>query len=80
LRRGSHKVIEQKSKNVLAYSREIGDQRLVIALNFFAREAVAQLPKGKWKKALSTRIGGDTVEGAIRLAPFEASIYEESDH
>jgi alpha-glucosidase len=80
LRRGSFKVIEQKSKDVLVYSRESGDQRLVVVLNFFAREAVAQLPKGKWKKVFSTRIGGDTEEGAIRLAPFEASLYEESDH
>lgn len=80
LRRGTFKVIAQKSKDVLVCSREMGDRKLVIALNFFAREAVAQLPKGKWKTVFSTRIGGDTVKGAICLAPFEASIYEESYH
>jgi len=80
LRRGSYTALNEKPKDVLMYSREIGDQRLVIALNFYNREAVAQLPKGKWKVAFSTRSGGDTVQGAIRLTPFEASIYEESDH
>ncbi|MBI5053917.1 MAG: alpha-glucosidase [Chloroflexi bacterium] len=80
LRRGAFSMIEQKSRDVLMYQRKIGDRRLVIALNFFAREAVAQLPKGKWKRVFPTRIGGDTVEGALRLTPFEASIYEESDH
>ncbi len=68
----------------LAYLREAGGQRMLVALNFIREPAditldAARLPAGRWRTRLSTHDdSGDSrlVAGELQLEPHEALILE----
>jgi alpha-glucosidase len=55
LRRGAYRRLVQDHPEVFAYGRELGDQRLLVALNFARRPRAVRLPEGaRWERLLSS--------------------------
>ncbi len=61
LNSGKYIPLDLKNKNVFGFIREYDDQRVLILVNFSGEEQTAKLPKGNWRKILSTQM--DTFEG-----------------
>ncbi|MBI3242217.1 MAG: alpha-glucosidase [Chloroflexi bacterium] len=76
LRRGRYRLLAERPVNAMTYLRETEEQTMLVALNFFGHHTTAPVPAGKWRRVLSTHIGGDPGVSEITLAPFEASLFE----
>jgi alpha-glucosidase len=80
LRRGTFKPLEQRPVAALTYLREGGGQTMFVALNFFAHEVEVPMPSGMWAPRLSTHNNSRMPTKTLKLEPFEASIFEQSDY
>ncbi len=76
LRRGRYRPLIEKPVAAMTYLREADSQTMLVALNFFGRPVEVSLPPGNWSLRLSTQPHSQTLGKALRLAPFEASIFE----
>ena len=80
LRTGTQELLDLGDRDVLAYRRELDGRSALVVLNFASRPATASMPTpgagGPWRIALSThpRPVGDSLAGALTLAPLEALI------
>jgi alpha-glucosidase len=80
LQRGAQTLLDPHQANVLAYTRELEGEAVLVALNFGRTEATLALPAPRdgrsWRSALSThtRTGDAPLADPITLAPFEALV------
>jgi len=77
---GSFLEINKKHSEIYSYIRELEDQRMLIMVNFFGKEALFELPKNTMYEAAELLLGNYEVKGndikTIRLKPYEARIYK----
>jgi alpha-glucosidase len=80
LQRGTQALLDPRDANVLAYTRELEGESVLVALNFGSTEATIEVPAPRagrsWRSALSThrRPDVDPLAGAVTLRPFEALV------
>lgn len=77
---GKYKLILEENEQIYSYLRILGDERLLVILNFFKEEAVFNLPCGidyKDKELLISNYQVDRSEGLknMKLRPYEARVY-----
>ena len=76
LQAGSQRSLDA-GRDVFAYVRELGDERVVVALNFKSRRVKAALPSGLANVLISTRPGrelGELDAGSLVLEPDEGVV------
>jgi alpha-glucosidase len=80
LQRGTQALLDPRDANVLAYTRELEGESVLVALNFGSTEATIEVPAPRagrsWRSALSThrRPDVDPLAGAVTLRPFEVLV------
>lgn len=79
---GSYDIVAEENERIYAYTRTLGEERWLVALNFTGEEAVLELPA-----ALVDRCDGSglivsnytnapqSAEPTMRLRPYEARVY-----
>jgi alpha-glucosidase len=75
LQRGDFTPLTEDPHQVLAYQRQLEDDRVIVVLNFSIREAEFDLPEGSWQSLLDDSAAAET----LKLAPYQVSILKAVD-
>ena len=77
LRRGSYRPLRGASMESLVYVRATEQQKMLVALNLFGHPVTIKgIEPGPWARRFSTHSEVPAPAGQLRLAPFEATVFE----
>ena len=74
---GDYKILQQEHPTVYAYTRTLGEAKMLVVLNFSEDESSIELPAfGQVQKTEINNYPNATVEGnTIQLKPYQAVIF-----
>jgi alpha-glucosidase len=76
LQRGDFKPLIQDPRNILAFERQLANERIVVLLNFKSNEESFDLPSGKWHSLIDD---GNPLSGEISLTPYQINILKKRE-
>lgn len=78
---GSYTILAEEHEQVYAYLRTLGEEQLLVVLNFFGEPATFELPstvKFQAKELLiaNYKVNAEEEINTIQLRPYEARVYK----
>ncbi len=74
LQHGDFKALTTDPHTHLVFERTLGDDRLVVVLNFNSREVLADLPEGQWQAVFGSN---GLFENHVALEPYQVIILKQ---
>jgi len=75
LQRGDFTPLNNDPRDILAFTRQLDEDRIVVLLNFKSSKKSFQLPSGKWQPLFNQE---SPVSGEISLNPYQVRILQET--
>jgi trehalose-6-phosphate hydrolase len=78
---GDYRLVAEEDRNIFAYERTSGDEKLLVINNFYGREATFTIPNewtnriGKCDLLLSNYEDGKPLSDTLTLRPYESLVY-----
>ena len=76
---GNERHLPELGHNILAYTRQLGDTKLLVVCNFQARDASVPIAPAQFVILLSNYTEPSRWEGRLPLRPFEAVLLQETE-
>lgn len=76
LQRGDFKSLDPGDRFLMAYERSMGEDRLLVILNFSGRDLSFSLPDGQWISLLDS---GQSLSGTIPIKAYQVEIIKFSE-
>ncbi|BBI31161.1 glycoside hydrolase family 13 protein [Cohnella abietis] len=78
---GEYKLLLQENERIYSYTRTLGDERLLVVLNFFEEPVQFELPEtvmyGSFERLIGNYDAPEAVEPhSLQLRPYEAIVYK----
>jgi glycosidase len=76
LNAGSLHLLSSDDDPALVFERQLGDQRIWVAINYSAAEAVLALPAGTWRQVCPGSGADETGTATVSLAPQRMAVFK----